>query len=227
MPRAPQSAGADDRPALAVARRDDARPGMLVTSEPMPISVTINAASATEPPSWRTVERDHRQDRAFAETEQERRPERRDGDLAQAEGVGRSRGAVGRCRPRRSLAARGRAADQRRGPGRAILARSRPEPALETDPQKETNGHFLAPRACGARLRRRRRRACSILRLVLGILILLHGIAKLPPPPESDSPACSAKAGLPSRAGVRRLPRRDRRADPAHRRRLDAPRRAS
>ena len=28
---------------------------MLVTSEPMPISVTISAASATEPPSWRTV----------------------------------------------------------------------------------------------------------------------------------------------------------------------------
>ena len=28
---------------------------MFETSEPMPISVTISAASATEPPSWRTV----------------------------------------------------------------------------------------------------------------------------------------------------------------------------
>ena len=60
---------------------------MLVTSEPMPISVTISAASATEPPSWRTREGDDRQDRAFAEAEQERRAERRHGDLAQGEGV--------------------------------------------------------------------------------------------------------------------------------------------
>ena len=54
MPRAPQTA------APTIAQRSPQREviseaGMLVTSEPMPISVTINAASATEPPSWRTV----------------------------------------------------------------------------------------------------------------------------------------------------------------------------
>ena len=43
----------------------------------------------------RVAGRDHRQDRAFAETEQERRAERRDGDLAQAE---RIVGHVVRCR---------------------------------------------------------------------------------------------------------------------------------
>jgi hypothetical protein len=54
MPSAPQAA------APTIAQRSPQRAvmidaGMLETSEPMPISVTISAASATEPPSWRTV----------------------------------------------------------------------------------------------------------------------------------------------------------------------------
>ncbi|MGZ8259429.1 MAG: DoxX family protein [Caldimonas sp.] len=42
--------------------------------------------------------------------------------------------------------------------------------------------------------------ALLILRLVLGITILLHGIAKLPPPPEAIM-GMVAKAGLPSVLG--------------------------
>ena len=52
--------------------------------------------------------------------------------------------------------------------------------------------------------------ALLILRVVLGLLILLHGLSKLPPPPAFLVTAL-AQARAAERAGVRRLPRRDRR----------------
>ena len=67
--------------------------------------------------------------------------------------------------------------------------------------------------------------ALLVMRLALGILILLHGISKLPPPPTFIA-AELAKMNLPSALAYGVYLGEIVGADPAHRRRLDTARRA-
>jgi hypothetical protein len=60
--------------------------GMLLTSEPTPISVTTSAAIGTDAPSSRAVSGTTGQDGPFPQAEQQRRAEGRDGDASQREG---------------------------------------------------------------------------------------------------------------------------------------------
>ena len=94
------------------------------------------------------------------------------------------------------------------GPGRTCTASRR-----------RSHGHLLTARRKPARSSIDA--ALLVLRLTLGVLILIHGLSKLPPPPAFIVGA-GDQGGLARRARLRRLHRRDRRADPAHRRRLDA-----
>ena len=194
---------------------------MLVTSEPMPISVTISAASATDPPSWRTVSAITGRIAPSPRPNRNDGPECGDGDLAQAEGVvghacGRFRGRV-----RASLAAPRRAAyppSRRAALSSPAAGRSRPRDRPPEGTQWPLPRSARLPRDDSAGVDA----ALLILRIVLGGLILVHGLSKLPPPPDVHRrPA--RQGGSARSARLRRLPRRDRRAGAAHHRRLDSP----
>src|SRR6478735_12837180 len=129
--------------------------GMLVTSEPMPIKVTMSAASATEPPSWRTVSA------MTGRIAPSPRPNRNDGPNA---GTAILRSVKASAVAALSSLAAGLSRRQKDIERRNLMARS----SLRAPTARDSSGIDAA---------------LLILRLALGILILLHGIGKLPPPP--------------------------------------------
>src|SRR4029078_8722025 len=169
--------------------------GMLERSEPIPISVTISAASATEPPSWRTVSAItgriapspsanssvgpnaaraiSRRRKAGSFTN-----EARAGCLFFAEQLSRSaRAAPSSSVAAATLSSRGQATCQRSFSRRSWMA-------ILTNRAADTRDRGIDT-------------ALLILRVVLGILVLLHGISKLPPPPKEIA-AMRAQATLPA-----------------------------